>query len=422
MKPLARPFLRADAAHLLRRAAFAPAPGEIERVLADGLDATVERLTSEAAPQDDAADRRDAALRGSDDADVLGGAWLARATTTTAPLRERLVLFWADHFVSALSKVRSGRLLLDQSALFRRRGLGPFLDLATDVARDPAMVRYLDLERTAKDLPNENFARELLELFTVGPGPYTETDVREAARAFTGYGLRGDRFHFAAAAHDDGEKTFLGVRGRLDGDDVVRLAATRPETAPFMARKLARAFLSDDPEAADVAALAAAWRAEDGHVGRTVATLLRSEAFFAPRARAAVTRCPAAFVVATLRACGATSAPAPVELARRVRRMGRALFDAPSVKGYAGGATWLGPAARLARLDFLVAVSESGAPLRPPSLGDGDALRARVEDLVGVAPSDAEIGLLAEAVPEDDAARDVRRLALVLSHPRWDRC
>ena len=421
MKPFTGTFGRAEAAHLLRRAAFAAPPEDVDRATKEGLAATVSRLLQ---PTIDASsDARDAALRASDDRELLAGSWLVRAATTPDPLGESMVLFWHDHFVSALSKVGEGRRMLDQAALFRRLGRGSFTTLATEVARDPAMLRYLDLERTTKQAPNENFARELFELFTTGPGPYGERDIQEAARAFTGYGVRGGRFQFSQAGHDDGEKTVFGVRGRLGGDDVVRIAAARPETSRLLAAKLARRFIADRPADDVVDALAAAWRDAEGDVGRVLATLFASAAFFAPEHRGAVTRCPAAFVVGALRTARATSLPPPAALARRVLAMGRSLFDPPSVKGYAGGASWRNPAARLARIDFVVGLADAhGGLLRAPELSTEDRVSAFAKDALGAEPSAAELAAIRVAVPDDDASRDLRRMACLLARPEFDRC
>ena len=421
MKPFAGSFGRAEAAHLLRRTMFAAVPTDVDRATAEGLAAAVSRLL---VPKDDASsDAREAALRASDDRELLAGSWLVRAATTPDPLGETMVLFWHDQFVSALAKVGEGRRMLDQAALFRRLGRGSFATLATEVARDPAMLRYLDLERTTKQAPNENFARELFELFTTGPGPYDERDIQDAARAFTGYGVRGGRFQFSPAAHDDGQKSVLGVRGPLGGDDVVRIAAARPETARLLASKLARRFLADRPDDDAVEAIAATWRAADGDLNRVLATIFNSEAFFAPEHRSAVTRCPAAFVVGALRTARASTLPPPAALARRVLAMGRSLFDPPSVKGYAGGSAWRNPAARLARLDFIFELSDAhGGLLRAPELRSEDQLRSFSRDAAGSEPNAAELAAIRGAVPDDDEFRDLRRMTCLLARPEFDRC
>jgi uncharacterized protein (DUF1800 family) len=422
VKPFTGPFDRDAAAHLLRRLGDAPLPSAVDRAVRDGLSATLDRLLAPP-PRNAADDARDAALRASEDRELLAAAWLARAATAPHPFHESLVLFWHDHFVSALSKVREGRMMLDQFALFRARGAGRFADLLDGVAKDPAMIRYLDLERSTKLAPNENFARELLELFTTGPGPYGEADVKEAARAFTGYGLRGGRFRFSEAAHDGGEKTVLGVVGPLVGEDVVRIAAARPETARFLATKIARRFLADLPTSDEIDAIATTWRRRDGVVSDVLRDLFSSAAFFSPARRRATTRCPAAFTLALLRALGVVEPPSPIDLSRRVLAMGRALFDPPSVKGYAGGAAWRHPAARLSRLDLVLTLAtDPSLRATPPVLDGRDDYEASSRDLLGLVPDDREWDAVERlAARRPDSASRVR-LAALLSHPEFDRC
>lgn len=411
MKPWRGAFGPEEAAHLLRRAAFVPSPGEIERAVADGPEATVGRLLGGATPaRVPLADLLDAQLRDSDDREALAGALLARLGATTEPLRETLCLFWHNHFVSALSKGIEGRMMLDQVALFRARGAGRFTDLATAVARDPAMVRYLDSEKSTRAAPNENFARELLELFTTGPGPYGEADIREAARAFTAYHLDGGAFAWSEASEDRGTKRILGREGPFTGDDVVRICCEHEATAGHLARKLACAFVSDEPGEEVVAAIAAAWRRTGGDTGAVVRTLLVSEAFYAPAHRFALTRSPAALVAATLR--GLPVSLPPRELARTVQGMGQTLLDPPTVKGYPGGRSWLNPATLLARRTFLIRAAEAATV-------PADAVPDLARRLLG-AEATAEVSRGGRPASPGDPPW--RRLALVLLHPAFQRC
>ncbi|HYC77727.1 MAG TPA: DUF1800 domain-containing protein [Planctomycetota bacterium] len=423
MKPYAGAFGRAEAGRLLRRAAFVARPEDVDRAVRDGLDATAERLLADLSSRDaDAADvsadAREAALRGSDDGALLAGAWLLRLAETRRPLRERLALFWHGHFTTALRKVADGAALLDQIALFRRLGGGPFADLTAEVGRDPAMLRYLDGAGSTASAPNENYGRELLELFTVGTGAYDERDVREAARAFTGWSVRGGRARFSAAAHDAGLKTLLGATSPFDADGASRLCADHPATARRLAGKLARAFVADAPPPATVDALAATWRSRRGDVGRVLGDLFRSEAFFAPGLGLAVTRSPVLFAVAALRLDGAR--PAAIDVARRVARMGEAPLDPPTVKGYDGGASWLNPATRLARLDFIASLPET--PATACEVPEGAAFRDFAADVLGRALDPAEAAALDRAAPENVPGAGRRRLRLLLTHPEFDRC
>src|SRR5215475_8028424 len=185
----------------------------------------------------------------------LRGWWLEEMLVTPSPLTERMTLFWHNHFVSGQQKVRLAELMYRQNVTLRANALGNFWTLLYAMARDPAMVIYLDSAQNRKGTPNENFARELMELFTLGEGHYTEQDVKEAARAFTGWSLdrgTGD-FMFRRLIHDYGYKTVLGRSGFLDGDDVLDILLARPETAEFITRKLWREFVSPDPDGAEIA-------------------------------------------------------------------------------------------------------------------------------------------------------------------------
>jgi uncharacterized protein (DUF1800 family) len=422
VKPWRGPFGAAEAAHLLRRAAFAPAAGEVEQAVRAGPEATVARLL--AAPLPDKTEVEQS-LRSADDPVEIAGAILHRAASSQAPLRENLSLFFHNHFVSAFSKVREARMMLDQLELFRGRALGPFADLVKAVGRDPAMVRYLDLERSTRSQPNENFARELLELFTTGPGPYGEEDIREAARAFTGHHLRNGRFVFSEAAHDPGPKTVLGQRGPWSGDDVAAIAAGHSATAGFLARKLARHFIADDPPERVVSEVEGSWRKHGGEIGPIVREILLSESFHAPEQRYAVTRSPAALVVATGRALGC-SLPA-LSAARHCFSMGQALLDPPSVKGYPGGGRWLNAATLLARRRFVLETLAEGArkqAVRPDVLAAAEKGAAEAfAAVLGRAPSPDEAAAVGRgfggAAP---GQRVFEVLELVVLHPSFQRC
>jgi len=419
------PFRPEEAAHLLRRAAFAPAPGEAEEFAALGLDEAVSRLTSPRDPVSLAeADHLERTLSDSDDGDTLAGCWLLRMALSPNPLRERMVLFFHNHFTSSLRKVGSGRLMLGQLALFRRHGLGSFHRLAREVSRDPAMIIYLDLQRSTRDAPNENFARELMELFTMGVGHYTEQDIQEAARAFTGYRLREERFHFSRAAHDDGWKRILGRKDRFDGDAVVALCTHHPATARFMARKLARAFVADDPGEDVVSAIAASWKAHDGVVADVLADLFRSALFHDPRHRHARTRGPAELATATLRGLGMRLPFSRV--AAHVRLMGQALLDPPTVKGWEGGRSWLNPASWLARRSFLIWAGLQANERNVALLKDGPReeeplLRHLFRHLLGRTPAPDQASALLAILDRRGGIERSEILSSVLIHPSFQK-
>ena len=180
----------------------------------------------------------------------LRGWWVDEMLSTSSPLTERMTLFWHNHFVSSQQKVKLAELMYRQNATLRANALGSFADLLHAIARDPAMVIYLDNAQNRKGSPNENFAREVMELFTLGEGHYTEQDIKEAARAFTGWSLdrQTGQFVFRRFIHDDGEKAVLGRTGKLDGDQVLDILLAEPATAEFIIRKLWREFVSPDPD------------------------------------------------------------------------------------------------------------------------------------------------------------------------------
>ncbi len=284
----------------------------------------------------------------------LRGWWLSEMLTTTSPLTEKMVLFWHNHFVSSLQKVRSPVLMYRQHQLLRRHAFGNFAEFLHAIARDPAMVLYLDSASNRKGQPNENFARELMELFTLGEGNYSEHDVKEGARAFTGWSIDQDtgEFMFRAPVHDDGVKTVLDRSGSLDGDAVIDILLAQPQTADFIVTKLWREFVSPQPHPGEVKRLARVFR--DGHYDIRVAlrALLVSDAFYAPQNRAALIKSPIELIVGTLRQFRfETEDAAPFALVSR--QLGQDLFAPPNVKGWAGGETWINSATLLARKQLL---------------------------------------------------------------------
>src|SRR5690348_13701855 len=283
----ADPWDARKAAHLLRRAGFGPLPDEVDRAVAAGCDRTVDALfafpAEPAAPAvfDDvrAAERQlesalDALRATRQRIDLkthpelrglyqetgrqhgraivaLAAWWLDRMATSPAPLQEKLVLFWHGHFTSAFADVHDAIAMFNQNQLFRRHAAGNIARLLDGVARDPAMLRYLNNDANRKGHPNENWARELMELFTMGIGHYTEDDVKESARALTGWTVADGAFRAVAARHDDGPKTILGRDGPWTGDDLVGMLPEQPATADRLARRLCGLFFGEGALAAD---------------------------------------------------------------------------------------------------------------------------------------------------------------------------
>jgi uncharacterized protein (DUF1800 family) len=300
--------------------------------------------------------------------------WLTEMLTTASPLNERMTLFWHNHFVSSVRKVRSPQLMYRQNVLLRQHAFGNFGDMLRAVARDPAMVVYLDSASNRRGQPNENFAREVMELFTLGEGQYTEQDIKEAARAFTGWSINIDtgEFLFRRALHDDGTKTVLGRSGNLDGDAVLDLLLALPQTADLLVAKLWREFVSLQPDSAEVRRIARQFRDSGYDIKTALRALLVSDAFYAPANRAALIKSPTELVVGTLRQFQfATGDVMPFVLT--TNQLGQVLFAPPNVKGWPGGEAWINSTTLLARKTFLERLfrTEELKPMLAAAMGGG---------------------------------------------------
>ena len=284
----------------------------------------------------------------------LRGWWVEEMLVTPSPLTERMTLFWHNHFVSGQQKVKLALLMYRQNVTLRANALGRFGDLLHAVARDPAMVIYLDNAQNRKGTPNENFAREVMELFTLGEGHYGEQDIKEAARAFTGWSLDRDtgQFVFRRFIHDYGQKTVLGQSGNLDGDDVLDILLARTETAEFITAKLWREFVSPDPDQAEIKRIAARFRDSRYDLKVALQALLTSDAFYAAENRGVLVKSPVDLVVGTLHQFGMKPGE-PVPFAVATATMGQNLFSPPNVKGWPGGEAWINASTLLARKQFL---------------------------------------------------------------------
>lgn len=352
-----------DARHLLARTGFAPSPAGIDRLAGVGRAAAVERLLDQAGstavtpapdwvarwqpPKKRARDLTQSERKALKEtmrkqAVELKAWWYREMVATPSPITEVMTLFWHGHFTSGLRKVKAPALLFRQNTLLRRHALGNFGDLLREIVRDPAMLLYLDGARSRRDAPNENFARELFELFTLGEGHYGERDVKDAARAFTGYSLdrRSGSFRFRARWHDPGEKIVLGRRGTFDGDDVVEILLAQPRTAQHIVEKLWRALVSGAPDPAEVERMAVLFRDSGYEIKPLLRALLSSESFWDEAARGRLIRSPVDLLVGTVRLFDI-----PVRdgrnLAMAGRLLGQDLFEPPNVKGWPGGTAWI---------------------------------------------------------------------------------
>jgi uncharacterized protein (DUF1800 family) len=399
-----------DARHLLARTGFGPTDVEIRTYAALSREAAVDTLLRGAQtvatlappasatdtsplrpPRGDAtAEERKAFVRTQVREGLeLRAWWISEMRVTPSPLTERMTLFWHNHFVSAQPKVRTTRLMYWQNVTLRANALGNFGTLLHAIAKDPAMLVYLDGVRSRKGTPNENFAREVMELFTLGEGHYTEQDIKEAARAFTGWSLDRETggYVFRPALHDYGLKTVLGKTGRFDGDDVLDILLARPETAEYVTAKLWREFVAPDVDPAEVRRIAARFRDSRYDTRVVLKEILTSDAFYATEHRGALVKSPVELVVGTLRVFQLQPGQ-PLPFAVAAAGMGQNLFSPPNVKGWPGGEVWINTTTLLARKQFvdrimrtddarsMAAVSSTGAEARMAETTGGESAPA----------------------------------------------
>jgi hypothetical protein len=275
--------------------------------------------------------------------------WADRMVATPRPLEEKMTLFWHGHFATSETKVRDYRKLLLQNQTLREHATGNFRDLLLAVMRDPAMLVYLDNGQNVKDHPNENFGRELLELFTMGVGNYTEHDIREASRAFTGWTNDVLEFRVDREKHDDGIKEFLGQRGAFDGDDIVDIILAQPVTAEFISTKIYRFFVREGPAATTKTHLARVFRAANFEVKPLLRAIFLSRDFYSAPSVATQIKSPVQLLVSTYRKLGLAKAPTIPDFNVQTSRLGQTLLYPPNVAGWSGGRTWITPATLLER-------------------------------------------------------------------------
>ena len=428
-------------AHLMRRVGFGATRDELEARVAKGYEATVEEFLH---PEDqEPTDRYDilrylqwtykpATLYG------MGAAeWLYFMVNTQRPLEEKMALFWHHVFATGYSKIDHVHTVTSQVTMFRENGMGNYRDLLSKLARDPAMIYWLDNNENHAEAVNENWGRELLELFSMGVGNYTEVDVRECSRAFTGWTIKNPIprgplgrydwfFDYREEDHDDTEKTFLGHTGRLNGDDILDIICEHPATARFICRHLYNFFVADepqvpawsvtpprDPEAIDT--LTEAFTESKGEMVPVLRVLFNSDFF--KNARFAKIKSPAEVVAGTLRLVGGAEFPAPGygELARQSMYMGQDLMNPPSVEGWHTGTEWVNSGSLMRRVNF--AAGLVGDAERPGVRSMVERLKARGEisaeefvdaclDLMG--PLEVDQGTRDEVVSHANAGGKLR--------------
>jgi uncharacterized protein (DUF1800 family) len=415
--------------HLHRRVGFGATRDELRRDLHDGPEPSVERLLSGTSRLAISADFEDRAGRLADAAEKeplpgrLKAWWVLRMLESPDPLGERLTLMWHDHFATSNLKVDDLSAMHRQNELFRQHARGSFGKLLNAVVRDPALLLWLDAPENRMARSNENLARELLELFTLGVGHYSERDVKEAARALTGLTIRQGTSRLDATLHDDGEKTILGRSARVGVDDLLRLLLDHPATAERVAWRIGSLLMGEEAVTAAMHSdLAAGLRQRELDIGWAVGTVVRSEAFFGASNLGAKVLDPAGMVVGPARALGLSMGRVdPSVLAAWMAAMGQDLFYPPNVAGWAGGRAWLSTRAVIARANYATwAAIGTAWDTRGPAVLDGhdDPLAFASELLIGMPPRPEWRSRFAD--PRRDVApeAEVRRaVALVLGSP-----
>ncbi|HEV7692032.1 MAG TPA: DUF1800 domain-containing protein [Hyphomonadaceae bacterium] len=303
----------------------------------------------------------------------VGYWWANRMLTSKAPLQEKMALFWHGHFANNEDKVRDYRKLLRQLDLFETRGMGSFRDLTVAVAQDPAMLYFLDAGKNVKGAPNENFAREIMELFTMGVGNYSEKDVREAARAFTGWNYDDLKFVVNAAQHDDAPKTFLGRTGNFDGVAVIDIIMDQPVTANFMAAKLYRYFVREDLDPKLQAKLGDILRKNKYQIAPFLDAVFLSKDFYSDASIGAQIKGPVELAISTYKRLGLKEVPGVPDFNAATGALGQRLFAPPTVAGWAQGRSWITPGLLLERGNFVRDVMFPDIGFIPPDrYGPGD--------------------------------------------------
>lgn len=456
--PLAR------AAHLLRRAGWGGTPAQIEEFAALTREQAAERLLDFGTIDNAALDGRIAAAGfnlttpgpGLDKKrpplvrDIQRW-WLMRMSYTARPLEERMAYIWHGLLVSGVSGVGGGlaKLLVTQNELYRSLALANYDDLLQAVSKDAAMMIYLNTVDSTKEHPNENYARELMELFSMGEGNYTEDDVRESARAFTGWrfsrptekppeGLTAEEvqewrdqqiaawqpsFYLQAKLHDSGTKTFLGKTGNFGGEDIVAIIMEQAATGRFIVRRLFREFAYRDPDEAVIERLIGVWNSSGHSVREVVRAILVSDEFYSTRAYRGLVRSPVDFVVGAIRGLELETSFPNLTAATA---MDQQLFNPPNVAGWPGGAAWLSSGTFFARLNFLdTSLFQGGKALAIPVLKSqptaeavvDEALRRLVDGNVPAASRAALIAFAQQLTNPDERAASVAYL--VLASPEY---
>lgn len=428
-----------DAArHLLRRTGWSAQPTEVARALRDGMTPTLDRLfpfelppmpmpQSVAALEEDTpdylarvraaapAERRAIVQKAREQSrDALFDLtlrWLQHASGPDGAAYEKWTLFLGNVYVVAAQKVQNTALLFRHQEVLRSHGMDPAPALTKAVLRSPAMIRYLDLQENRVGSPNENFARELMELFTLGLGHYTENDIQQAARAFTGYVQRQGEFYFAPLRHDPGAKTVFGHTGPYDGDGVIDLIYEQPGAGTHLPARLTSFYLTDEPLPDDhLAALGEWWRGTGFSLRQLAHRYFSSRLFFDPQFRGDYVKSPVQFYLGLLQDFALNVPPLPRRLMPAFRQMGQMLYDPPNVRGWVGGRDWISSTTLEARRVVARSLFQPFDESRLNADEQQAVAAARAEGLTTFAVDRASLDQYAGLAPAEVAARLTRDL------------
>jgi len=381
-------------AHLYRRAGFGARREELEAALAKGYEATVEELLHPEAQPDldhDLIWRYWVDIKESRQIIPAQSYWVYRMINSKRPLEEKMALFWHHLFATGFAKLNHPGAMLQQIAMFRTHGLGDLRTLLVELSKDPAMIFWLDNQTNTNDVHNENYGRELLELFSLGIGNYSEDDVKNCARAFTGWTMKNPipgaqpfgryqwEYEFRPDLHDYGEKTFLGETGNFDGADIVDIIVRQPACAQFICRRLHNYFVSDTVDEAAIDELVQVYFASQYDIRAVMRTLFMSNSFRSPEAYYDRVKSPAEHVVGIMRMVDDFTYPrwGIQEIALESRYMGQDLLNPPSVEGWHTGKEWIDTGILVERVNF--AASQVGDIDKPGVRAILDRLRAQGE-------------------------------------------
>ena len=420
----------AQIAHLMRRAGFGSTRAELEALASKGYEAAVDDLVHpERFPEveEDVIER----YYGGEGYPIFAGIWMFRMLNSQCPLQEKMALFWHHVFATGVTKNQHVMASVNQINTFRRVGMTNMYDILVELAKDPAMIFWLDNNENRNGEPNENWGRELLELFSMGVGNYTERDIKDASRAFTGWtfsqpiplyphGYYPADFVYDADDHDDGEKTFLGQTGNLNGEDIIRIIVKQPATARFISRHMYNFFVADEPQVPSwntvppqdqdaIDALVAAYMQSDGDIRAMLSALFNSDFF--KNARFKKVKSPVELITGVIKLVGTYQYPAPgmVDYSNTARLMGQQLFDPPTVEGWHTGHEWIDGGTLNERVNF--AVNEVGDLTKPGISELIDRMGAQSEAVSPQRFVDAALDLAGPVEVGDDTRSGLLRYA-----------